>query len=448
MSRRKRETVAFAAQTSALKDANRKKITSVRYIWIAAVALLLCVFGLAGAFSEKFKRSVASGSTASTKAPLEPLPAQTNTPPLSKEYIYAGGKMLAIVDPNTNANSISGKAIYGSTPPEQAAKFVPGVLISAAGASVASIITDSTGSYILGNLISDGAYTVTPSKTGDINGINAFDGTLVLRCSAAGAGCTLTPDQKIAADTDKDGSVTSFDCTLILRYVAANQQTSDTGHVGYWRFPPPEAKNYPSFQGTLSNQNFESILIGEVSGDWAAPSGSTAPSLDESENSTKGKGKAFNQKAEQQSLAAQQQQQELEISLPQNAALTQGSTILIPVTIKNNSGRPVSSFNFDVKFSPALLQPVAATIERTGTLTDKCEAEAYRDAEGRIAVAGACLNSITSTTGTLLNLRFTVVGQANGASQEARTLKFQQTPLFEDSNGNQIVVGRTNGNVR
>jgi hypothetical protein len=70
-----------------------------------------------------------------------------------------------------------------------------------------------------------------PSKTRDVNGITSFNAALVLRHAAAGANGTLTPNQRIAADTNNSGTITLFDATQILRFVAADGQTNATGTV-------------------------------------------------------------------------------------------------------------------------------------------------------------------------------------------------------------------------
>lgn len=175
-----------------------------------------------------------------------------------------------VIAKSSPAASISGIVKYGIISVGQQQKFVSGVLMSVFGASSTST-TDSAGSYLLGNLQISGNYTVTPSKTGNINGISPFDATLILRCIAAGTiNCTLTDNQKLAADTNGDNSISPFDATIILRLVAAGGQTANTGQVGNWKFNLPE-RSYTPLNGSLSNENYEAILIGEVNGDWIAP---------------------------------------------------------------------------------------------------------------------------------------------------------------------------------
>lgn len=467
MSRRKREAVACAAaKTNAGKGVGWKIFTNPRQIWIAAVALLLLGLGAAGAFSGKYKQSFAPGNEASINAATEPQQSVTHPSLLSKEYIYAGGRMLAVEDA---ANSISGTTPYGTTQPNQAAKFVPDVLITASGAPSVTTTTDSAGYYLLSNLTVGGNYTVAPSKPGYVSGgnsgITSFDATLVLRCVAANQACLLTPNEKIAADTNNDGTITSFDATLILRYVAANAQTANTGDVGDWEFIP-NVREYLPLPGALAGENYTAIIIGEINGSWTPPPAGSVPAPEEIQQQSETEKAGILAQAKNLSTkiadgaipvvstAEQSQQQQpgtegaMQISLPEDAAAAQGSTITIPVTLTNNTGTQLSAFSFDVQFNPAFLRPAGAeAVNTTGTISGDCEVIENTVTPGKVVIAGACRNNITAAAGTLVKLRFTVVGHPNNAAPEARALKFRLTH-FEDSTGRQIAVGRTNGSVR
>lgn len=76
------------------------------------------------------------------------------------------------------AVSISGVISYNTAPAGQP-KAVAGVLMSTIGAAPA--YSNASGFYQIDNLTNGGNYTVTPSKTGNVNGISPFDATLVLR---------------------------------------------------------------------------------------------------------------------------------------------------------------------------------------------------------------------------------------------------------------------------
>ncbi|MDQ4121935.1 MAG: dockerin type I domain-containing protein [Acidobacteriota bacterium] len=173
----------------------------------------------------------------------------------------------ALVTETGGGFTIEGRVTYG-VPANNPQKPVPDVLVTATGPTTESDTTDQTGEYQLNNLVPGGSYTVTPSKTGGVNGaITAFDATVVLRCVAAGANCELTGNQPQAADTDNDGSTTAFDATLILRYVAANGPTNNTGQTGTWEFIPPQ-RTYSPLTGNQTGQDYVAVLVGDVDGDW------------------------------------------------------------------------------------------------------------------------------------------------------------------------------------
>jgi hypothetical protein len=77
----------------------------------------------------------------------------------------------------------------------------------------------------------------------------------------------LNANQQIAADTNGDGSVTPFDATLILRYIASGAQTANTGQTGNWKFDPV-SRPYQPLRNSVSGENYTAILIGEINGDW------------------------------------------------------------------------------------------------------------------------------------------------------------------------------------
>lgn len=137
------------------------------------------------------------------------------------------------------------------------------------GSPFISNATNASGAYLLENLRTSRSYVVTPSYSGNVNGITSFDATLVLRhVAAGGAGANaLSADQQLAADGDGSGDVSSFDATLILRYVAASGANAGTQQIGNWKFFLP-SRNYAQVYESLSEQNYKAILIGEVDGDW------------------------------------------------------------------------------------------------------------------------------------------------------------------------------------
>jgi hypothetical protein len=162
--------------------------------------------------------------------------------------------------------SISGTVTYGTNASINVANASLSA-VSSIGEPTVNAASNSAGGYTLNNLFTNGQYTVTPTKTGDRNGISPFDATLVLRHIAAnGQGPNaLNANQRIAADSSGDGNISPFDATLILRYIAAGAPNANTGQVGNWKFDPV-SRPYQPLNNSVSGHNYTAFLIGEING--------------------------------------------------------------------------------------------------------------------------------------------------------------------------------------
>jgi CSLREA domain-containing protein len=339
--------------------------------------------------------------------------------------------VLTIVDNDSAASAeISGVVNYGITAGNQSPKAISGAVISAAGDSTSSATTDSAGNYSLNNLTTTGQFTVTPSKIGDVNGINTLDAT---RIQQHLVGLTnLTPNQLIAADTDGNGKVNSLDATRIQQYLVGIQSSNI---IGQWKFVPGN-KQYGSINSNLAGENYQAVLVGEVSGNWVAPASFAAePETSETKeeilsnqtNQSEAAGRFENelhqQIAERMKQFADSQSNEFKfessiagvgvnVSLSLNASATSGSSITVPVTIgAGPAGSPIESFDFTVFYDPAVLQPASSSGSNTGTLSANCSVLSNSPQTGRVVVSGACATAITTASGgSLYNLNFNVIG--------------------------------------
>jgi hypothetical protein len=157
--------------------------------------------------------------------------------------------------------NLSGKFLYRSSNAP-----VAGVNLAIAGQSSAIALSDAAGNYIF-RRVPQGSYILRPLKTGDLRGaIQGSDALAILRATAFVD--TLSAEQKISADVTLDGKVTTSDVLAVLRYLAA--QTSGTAQVGNWIFQPAVAAMLVQSDTT---KNFQSFLLGDVNGSWAASSG-------------------------------------------------------------------------------------------------------------------------------------------------------------------------------
>jgi hypothetical protein len=371
--------------------------------------------------------------------------------------IVIAGQNLIVTQSGVSGFTVSGTISYGTTAVNQP-KFVSGVTLATTGSAQLSVVSDNSGFYQLSGLAAGGNYTVTPSKTGNVNGISAFDATLVLRCVAAGNNCTLTDNQKLAADASADNLVSAFDATQILRFVAANGANANTGQTGNWKFSPAP-RSYNSVSSSFSTENYTAVLIGEVNGDWTAPGNlNSLAALNEAEQETESlavssgisESDAITEKADdgiQTETSKQSEDAEVEISLPADVVGVQGSSVLIPVRLDNQSGKRISAYSFAVRFDSKVLQPetnpavTAETLSANGftIVSDK-------NTPGRIGIAASNPNDAMTASGTLLYLRFKVIG----ASSDSSAIRFQTTApdkaTFEGNSGS-FVASSKNGKL-
>lgn len=285
----------------------------------------------------------------------------------------------------SGGGSIAGAVSYcASAPPKPA----PGVVINAAGAPQGSATTGAAGNYVISNL-GGGPYTVTPAKTGDANGITSFDAAQIAQ-HVVGV-ITLNDCQRAAADTSNNGEITSFDAAFIAQYVVGIANLSNT--TGEWKFLPP-ARSYASLSGSQTGQDFNAVLMGELTGNWT-PGGS---SLVEGEASL--------------AVSTEGSSQQAPISLPSVTAAP-GAIVTIPVTVGDLTGKNVISYDFDLTFDQNVLQPQSAPHDAAGTLSSGMTITSNAT-PGRIRVSAFGVAALAGS-GALLNLKFKAVG-ASGSS--------------------------------
>jgi hypothetical protein len=146
---------------------------------------------------------------------------------------------------------------------------VPGVLLTLEGDRVYTGLSDAMGAYTVSGAQA-GDYTLTPSKSDGVNGISAYDASLVLQ-HAAGL-ITLSGYAATAADVNKSGAITSMDAFYILQKAVDLITLPFPGAGVVWDFSPPN-RSYPTLNSDQTGQDFTAILLGDVSGNWNAAGG-------------------------------------------------------------------------------------------------------------------------------------------------------------------------------
>ncbi len=296
---------------------------------------------------------------------------------------------------NVISGTISGTITYSNAggPPAGPTLpvFVPNATLNAAGSVPVSTTTATNGTYSLSGL-GAGAYTVTPSKTGNVNGITGFDSARISQHVVNLI--TLNPTQLLAADVSGNGTVTAFDASLISQYVVNIPNSSSTGT---WRFSPV-SRSYSNVETDQTTQDYGAILMGDVSGNWnpSAPNQRAAFEMLEKDRDLMRTGAP------------------IIVNAPANQLVSPGA-ITIPITVDDTSGQGIISYQFDLSFNQNVITPQAVPCEVAGTISSSLSVTCNRGTPGLLEVTVSGSMPI-SGMGTLLNLKFNAVGTSGTSS--------------------------------
>lgn len=316
------------------------------------------------------------GSFILIPSPIPATPTPTNTPTNTPTATSTSTNTATSTPTATPIAFVNGTITYGNAIGSPSTRYVSNVLISGAGLPSSWALSDfPNGAYSLG--VGLGAYTVTPSKTGgQNNAINSFDAAKI---STYVTGITtLNTAQQAAADVTGNGVVNSFDAAQVARYVVNMQPY---GLTGTWKFTPAN-RTYLSVGTNLGGEDYSALLMGEVSGNWnntgARPSNNCGP-----------------EKSASIAVA--------NLSAPANGQ------IIVPISVLGISNRGIISYEFDLKYDPNVVQPLANPVETGGTLSRGLFAVSNSERPGllRVVVYGPIP---IESDGVLLNIKFIVVG--------------------------------------
>jgi len=110
-----------------------------------------------------------------------------------------------------------------------------------------------------------GSYTLVPGKEDGVNGISAYDASLVLQ-HIAGLNI-LSGYSASAADVNNSGTIGSMDASYILQKAVGLINVPFPGAGSVWEFDPP-TRSYANLNTNMSGQGFSGILLGDPSGSW------------------------------------------------------------------------------------------------------------------------------------------------------------------------------------
>lgn len=313
--------------------------------------------------------TLAPTNTATATATSSPTPTPTSSPELDGVITYANA--------------------VGVTP-----RFVSNVAITALGSPVIQTTSAlQTGEYSITG-VGPGSYTVTAAKSGRSTKINSYDAGKI--AAHVGGFIALNETALAAADVSANDTVSSLDASFVARYAV---NTTPIGETGVWKFyavdnisfpigNTPTSRTYSSITGAMTGQNFSALLLGDVSGNWL----------------NNGVLRANNAGPERA----------VAVHLPQ-VAETVGKEIIVPMNVQDVADKEVISYEFDLRYDPAVIEPSADPIDVKGTVSRGLFYVFNAETPGllRVAVYGPMP---INENGVLLNLKFTPVGSAGAIS--------------------------------
>ncbi len=324
--------------------------------------------------------------------------------------------------------SISGTVTYGNAaaPP----KYISNATVTGTGSPNVFTTTaapgGTAGQYTLTGF-GAGSYTVSLSKTTGQNSITSFDAARIAQ-HVAGIELLTTNNQKVSADVSNNGAVSSFDAGQIATFVATG---SSPGIAGQWRFflPPgptfpvgasPTSRTYSSVTSSIAGEDYIGLLIGEVSGNWAPgplrPTGGGSRSVSSphvSKGSSAPSGALTYVRATDTLRDSQGPERSITITLP-NIEVTD-KDIIVPVNVQGVADKGIISYEFDLRYDPAVIQPMADAVDVKGTVSRGLSvvANPYEPGLLRVVVYGAMP---IDENGGFLNFRFVAVGTPGSVS--------------------------------
>lgn len=288
------------------------------------------------------------------------------------------------------SGTITGTVTYGNVIGSPVGpRYVPDVTLNAVGSVNVSASTGpavSTGQYTLSGM-GAGAYTVTPSKVG---GVAPLGLTITTTDSAEIAKhvvniITLNATQLTVADVSGTGGVTSFDAALIARWATG---LTGYGSTAQWRFTPVN-RSYPNVNTDQTAQDYTVLLMGDVTGNWHQGLSPARPAPVEDEN-------AIAVKAESASAAS-------------------GTVVSIPVSVDDTTRRGIVSYQLEIRYNPAVLEPTADPIDLSGSISDGMVATVNPEEPGFLRVSVFGPHALTGKGG-LFKMNFNVIGPAESSS--------------------------------
>ena len=227
-----------------------------------------------------------------------------------------------------------------------------------------------------------GAYTVTPSKTPmdsmASNGIMVDDPGMI-QMYVVGL-MSLSAEQQEAAKVSGLGTISSYEAALVAQWIVGIP--NPINQTGTWKFTPV-SRTYSDVNADHPNEDYLALLMGDVSGDWTT--GAMARPM--------------------RSVPTK----ETVVASIANTTAAAGTELTVPVRIDNLQGKSITAYQMDVRYDPAVIEPIANGADMTGTMSDGMSFAANSPEPGLLKVVVYGTAPI-SGEGVYVNLRFNVIG--------------------------------------
>jgi len=212
---------------------------------------------------------------------------------------------------------------------------VTSVSISLTGTNTAGDTTSAAGNYEL-PAEQGGDYTITPSKSNDVNTINGIstNDILLLRRHILGIQPLASPYKIIAGDVNFSNGVSTGDIILMRSVILAITAAFPNGKL--WTFVPhdysfsnpqspfpfPGSRTYSNITESLAGQDFIAMKLGDVNNSWNPNAAKAAASS-------------------------------VQLAMDEYAVM-QGEEVLIPVKVKDF--RNITGYQFTLSWNPEVLE--------------------------------------------------------------------------------------------
>jgi hypothetical protein len=195
--------------------------------------------------------------------------------PYSNEVSYTVPSQTPTPTPTPGGTppvSIAGSISYCSN---TSTAVVPGVALTLSGGGSGTTVSDGSGNYQFSSLPYGGNYIVTPSKapnTPGSSGINTVD-VIGIQRHFLGLGAPLSGCHLTAADASGGNGINTVDVIAVQRFFLGF--TSGIGNTGKYQFSPT-SRSYVGVTSDLTNQNYDTLILGDVASSFVYREGEGA----------------------------------------------------------------------------------------------------------------------------------------------------------------------------